>query len=483
MPIPMTQIPRNLLVPGMYNEIDNSLAGTQEDVKKVLLIGHKTAGSPAEPGKPIQVLNKAKAAEQTGHGSHLAIMAEAFLDINKTEECWLLPVAEPANGTAWRQSFAVESSGTEGTIDVVVNGREFTARCSNGAAPAETAAAIVARINGELGLPVEASVDADGAFTVTALVKGVTGNYNRVSFFSKATTITSGKAVTGTGTAAITEALAGLGEVRYRYMVSEFNDAANLAVLSGELESRYSALRQIGGRAFVALTGELGSATEAGSLLYQAAVVNSPHIVFIPRFDNPRLPCEWAARFAAAAVTHLAADPAANTYELKVDGITAAAVPDFDTRQKLLEYGISTWKRDARGNVLIERLVTSYTENADGARDTSYLDIQVPETVDAVRTCINAEAKKRFKSWKLASTEENFGGGARVMTAGVFRSFLADLYQNVFIQEKQWCQDFAAYKDSIEVEVKKDSKTRLEYRHEPNLIDQFLIGAGITQFR
>jgi hypothetical protein len=53
--------------------------------------------------------------------------------------------------------------------------------------------------------------------------------------------------------------------------------------------------------------------------------------------------------------------------------------------------------------------------------------VQVTETVDAVRTYINAEAKKRFKTWKLASTEENFGAGARVMTAGVFRTFPAEL--------------------------------------------------------
>ena len=133
--------------------------------------------------------------------------------------------------------------------------------------------------------------------------------------------------------------------------------------------------------------------------------------------------------------------------------------------------------------MLIERLVTSYTENTDGGRDTSYLDVQVTETVDAVRTYINAEAKKRFKAWKLAGTEENFGAGAKVMTPGVFRSFLAELYGEVFIKEKQWCQDFDAYMKSIVVEVKAGSKTRLEYSHRPSLIGQFYIGAGLLQFK
>jgi phage tail sheath gpL-like len=108
--------------------------------------------------------------------------------------------------------------------------------------------------------------------------------------------------------------------------------------------------------------------------------------------------------------------------------------------------------------------------------------VQVVETVDAVRTYINAEARKRFKTWKLATTEENFGSGSKVMSPGVFRSFLAELYSEVFIKEKQWCQDFEGYLTSIKVEIKAGSKTRLEYSHQPILIGQFYVGAGLLQF-
>ncbi len=242
-------------------------------------------------------------------------------------------------------------------------------------------------------------------------------------------------------------------------------------------------MRQIGGRMYIVLTGELGSKTDAGTMLAKAGEVNSPHVILIPRSKNPDLPCVWAAAWCAVACRILADDPAANTYDTKIPGLIGGVEFNADERQKLLEAGIATYRLDTTGNVLIERLVTSYTENSDGGRDTSYLDVQVTETVDAVRTYINAEAKKRFKTWKLASTDENFGSGARVMTAGVFRSFLAELYQEVFIKEKQWCQDFDGYKKSIIVEIKAGSKTRLEYSHQPNLIGQFYIGAGLTQFK
>jgi phage tail sheath gpL-like len=481
----MTQIPANLLVPGQYEEVDNSLAGAQGDIKKVLLMGYKTASAAAVPGKPIQVLTKAKAAELCGYGSPAALMAEAWLELNEIEECWILPVAEPEVGTRWKQTFTV-AAGTagEGAVTITVNGITLAAAVSAGAAAGEIAAAIVARINAEENLPVEASA-ADDVVTVSSLVKGLGGNNSTVAMQPAVSgvMITPGAVTAGTGTANLAALFPGLGGTRYHYFVSDFDDPGNIKALAAELENRYGALRQIGGRAFIALSGDVGSATEEGSILAQAEAINSPHIVLVPRLNNPQLPCQWAARFAAPAVRRLADDPAANTYDLQVNGLVAETELDFTTRQKLLEAGIATWRLDPVGNVLIERLVTSYTENTDGGRDTSYLDVQVTETVDAVRTYINAEAKKRYKTWKLASTEENFGPGSRVMTPGVFRSFLADLYQSVFIQEKQWCQDFEAYKASLLVEVMAGSKTRLQYRHQPVLIGQFLIGAGLLQFK
>jgi phage tail sheath gpL-like len=487
MAVPFTQIPAALLVPGPYQEIDNSLAGSVEDIKKALIAAYKSAAGTAAAGVPPRVLSDLKAHELFGYGSPAALLAKAFLALNKVEECWVLPVAESEAGTKWQKTFTVSASAVQdGAITITVNGVALDAAAvSAGLDAATVAAAIAARINSDTPLPVEAEAGEAGAFTVKSVVKGAAGNKNTVSIESEAAgvTVTAGTETPGTQTTNIAPLFAGLGGVRYDYFVFDFDDEANIAALAVELKSRYSAMRQIGGRAFVALSGEVGSPSEAGTLLAQAEAVNCPHIVLVSRMNNPQLPGEWGARWCAIACRTLADDPAANTYDLEVPGLRADNELDADTRQALLTAGISTWRLDTTGNVLIERLVTSYTENTDGGRDTSYLDVQVVETVDAVRTYINAAAKQRFKTWKLASTEENFGAGAKVMTPGVFRSFLAELYQSVFIKEKQWCQDFNGYKSSIIVEVKTGSKTRLEYSHQPNLIGQFYIGAGLMQFK
>jgi phage tail sheath gpL-like len=488
MPVPLKQIPDNLLVPGQYQEVDNSLAGAQGDIKKALMIGYKTGTAEAESGKPVNVLSGDKAHQLFGYGSPAAIMAEAFLERNKTEELWVLPVPEAPGATAWRKQFTVAvSAAAAGAVHITINGKTYDAAVAANAAAGAAAAAIVARINSELKLPVSAEVseDNESVLYVESNVKGTAGNDNSVSITPEASgvTVTEGDAAQGAGVADIEPYLSGLGEVRYNFFASDFSDAGNIGKSSDELESRYGAMRQIGGRMYIALSGALGSKTETGSLLAQAEEANSPHVVLIPRSENPGLPCVWAAAWCAAACRILADDPAANTYDTKVTGLAGGVEFTAGERQKLLEAGIATYRLNTTGSVLIERLAASYTENTDGGRDTSYLDVQVTETVDAVRTYINAEAKKRFKTWKLAGTEENFGSGSKVMTAGVFRSFLASLYQEVFIKEKQWCQDFDNYKKSIVVEVKQGSKTRLEYSHQPNLIGQFYIGAGLLQFK
>lgn len=490
MAIAFTEIPEALLVPGQYQEIDNSLAGTVSDVKRALMVGTMSASGTAQTGKAVQVRNADKAKILFGNGSPAAIMAAEFLKHNTTEELWVLPIAEPEAGTKWSRTFAVSASNAAaGNVTVTVNGKELSAAVSDGATASDVASAITAAINGTENSPVEAEVITDSesgtvSVKLSSVVKGITGNFNTVEIKANAggVSVSAQDAVPGTLSPEIEGSLKALGSARYHYIASEFADSKNVKAMADELNDRYTALRQIDGRCFIALSGELGDASTENTMLCSAQSVNCPHIVLVPRGKSVQHPCVWAAAWCAKLSRRLSDDPAANTTDTEINDLIAEEY-SFDDRQALLENGICTYRIDASGSLLIERAVTSYTENSDGARDTSYLDIQVVETVSAIRTYINQLARKRFKAWKLARTEENFGAGSKVMTPGVWRSFLAEVYQSHFIQEVQWCQDFESYKDSILVEVKAGSKTRLEYRHRPVLIGQFYIGAGLNQFQ
>jgi len=143
-------------VPGQYQEIDNSLAGVQSDIKKALIAAYKSASGTAEAGVPARVTSALKAGELFGYGSPAAHLCAAFLELNSTEECWALPVAEPETGLAWSKVFTVSASGAQaGVVNIRVNGVSLDAAAVAAGADAEAVcAAIAARINSETSLPI-----------------------------------------------------------------------------------------------------------------------------------------------------------------------------------------------------------------------------------------------------------------------------------------------------------------------------------------
>ena len=316
MAVPFTQIPDALLVPGMFQEVDPSLAGGSGDIKRALIVACKSDAGTAPAGKPVRALSEGRASALLGAGSPAAILARAFLSVNRVEECWVLPVDAPAAATPWRSEFSVEAdSARQGAVAITVCGARIDAAAvAPGASAGEIAAAIVARINAEMWLPVEAAGGLDGTFSVSATVPGSWGNAISVSIESEAPGVSVGSVSESRGSQAanIEPLLKKLGNVRYNYIVSDFSEQANVVALATELTDRFSALRQIGGRAFVAITGD------KETMLGKAATVNNPHICLVPRGENPQLPGEWAARWCAAACRVLADDPAANTNGLAV---------------------------------------------------------------------------------------------------------------------------------------------------------------------
>lgn len=490
MNINFTQIPNSLLVPGMYQEIDNSLAGTREEIKKVLIIGNFLPTGNASDGVIERVTSVSKACEKFGYGSNLAIMCEQFLSVNKQDELYALPIKE--SGIAYSETYKIElaESSQTGNIKIKVNAKDISVTVVKEDTPQTIASKMSAMVNTIFNIPVSAIAGTEESglgwdITFNALTKGDNGVIIRVESDNPKIKV---KSISKTEAADSpindwSEYIKAIGESRYNFFINSFNDINTLKIFAEELESRYSAIRQIGGRMFAYLKGEIGDTSIKESIVGKSSQINSPHICFIPVLNTDELPVLFLSKIAAVAITELIEDPAANTLGIEVSSISANKELSFDERQALLFGGVATYTLDAKGNVLIERLVTSYTTNSEGERDTSYLDIQVVETVDAIRTYINSEAKRRFKGWKLSSTSENFGAGAKVMNPEIWKSFLCEVYQNYFMQQKQWTQDFNSYKDSLTAQVKTGSKTWLEYNHKPVLIGQFYIGAGLNQFK
>src|SRR3546814_1098336 len=88
----------------------------------------------------------------------------------------------------------------------------------------------------------------------------------------------------------------------------------------------------------------------------------------------------------------------------------------------LLFDGISTFRVDAGGVVVIERTITAYKTNTFGAADPSYLDVETLKTLTFLRFDLRNLIALRFPRHKLANDGTAFARGQAVVTPKVIRS-------------------------------------------------------------
>ncbi len=79
--ISFNEVPANARVPGVYIEIDNSLANNAEDLQRVLMIGTQNGGDTSE-NSVVLTVNPETASLRFGEGSQIHKMVTAFYDQN-----------------------------------------------------------------------------------------------------------------------------------------------------------------------------------------------------------------------------------------------------------------------------------------------------------------------------------------------------------------------------------------------------------------
>ena len=482
MTIAFSQIPSALRVPGSYNEIDNSLAGASTGLKNVLLLGYKSTSGATAPSDSVSAISSANQAKALfGEGSMLYHMAKAFMEQNPFTNLFALPVAEPSSGTAASLTLTVTGTATSaGELTFQLNGKTITASVADTDTADKVGKSVEAAINSKVSLGLEATSTA-GAVKLNYLHKGELGVPIIITHIqSTATGITAsaGSLTDGTGTPDLSASLAHLDVPHYHYFINPFDDTTNMKTLSDELERRYSAMVQLGARAFMAKSGTVGE------LKAWSGAQNSPHISALGIDIPTQASFCVASVYAAHTISQLSNDPSQPLNGLKLTGLdTPSTSFAFESRNSLLFKGISTFTTAVDGSVYLERPITLYTLDADGNADSSYLDIQVPETLDAMRGERNALIQKRFKGYKLSKDGATFAPGTKVMTPIAFKAFLLDLYKRVFMEERAFVEDYDHYKESLIVEVGASDKSRLDFQEEPTLIGRFYVAAGLTSFK
>ncbi len=336
----------------------------------------------------------------------------------------------------------------------------------------------------ETDLPLHASVSGS-VVTVHFNHQGDVGdeldlryNYRTEQALPAGVTLTVGDMANGTANPSLTAAISALGDTWFHVIANPYTDSTSLTAIEAELADRFGSSRMIDGIAIAAKDDTIGALGTLGDSR------NSPHSVIVEATAEPVPSYEKAAQVAAQVALEGAADPARPFHTLPLPGLLAPDETDKLTqaeRNTLLYDGISTTKADFGGNVVIERLITTYKTNAVGADDTSYLRLETMLTLMYLRYSLRQRFLTKHPRSKLADDNTRPAPGQAILTPKVAKAECVAWFQQM--QELKLVENLDQFKADLVVQRSSTDPDRLEFLVPPDLINQFVVGAASLQFR
>lgn len=502
MTISFNNIPKTLRTPGAYGEVDPSraLTGLVTLPHKVLVLGQKIAAGTVPVETLVSLSRDGLADGFFGPGSIGARMANFYKDNNQYTEVYGLMLSGDGGvqaSAALDFSAALDGatfSGAE-TMHIMFNGEPIDFALTSGMSGGQIASLVASTINGRAysTLPMTAtlsavSVDSMGHLTFSAVCSGTLGNYLdiRHNYFtgesfptSFSTDLSTPVFAGGSVDPDLDDAWTVIDGERFNYIIQPWINAANLTSLETELSDRFEPLEDLQGHAFGAVRGTQASCTTLGNSR------NSPHNTIMGFYDSPNAPEEWAAALGAVCAFNLNEDPARPLHTLKLKGILPPPVENRFTqseRNVLLYDGIATWLVDSGGNVLIERAITTYQNNALGIPDPTYLDVQTLATLSELRDQWKIRMSNRFiiPRFKLADDGFPVQPGSFVATPSTIAQETIALFTE--LRNAGLIENLDDFIENLRVERDAADRNRVNVLLPADLINQFNVIAGLFQF-
>lgn len=487
--ISFAEIPLDIRTPGQFIEFDNTRAvqGLPTQDRKILVIGNRLAAGDVAAEIPVRILNPEQGEAAFGRGSILAAMLEAVKFANRSTDVWAVALDDADAGVAATGSILFAGTPTKAqTMTLYVAGERVQIALATTDTAATIATKLVAQINAQTDLPLIAAVNGatPAKVDLTARNKGEHGNdidlrttYYQTDKQPEGITVTITAMANGDGNPDIADALAAVGDDQFYTILSPWTDETNMAALEAELTQRWGPMTQKTGHAFVGL-----SATHAGLSTYGTSR-NSVQSSVIGWHNSPTAPWVLASAWAAVVEFNGAIDPARPFQTLTLPGVMAPPEESRFNREErniLLKDGISTLTVGQDGTVYIERVITTYQQNAFGVDDISYLNLNTKWTVDYIRYAVRTRIALRFPRFKLADDGTRFAPGQAVVTPSMIRAELLALFRE--LEQVALVEDFEQFKADLLVVRSNSDPDRVNAIIPPNIVNQFRVFAAAVQF-
>lgn len=403
MPIQISGVAPSTRKPGAYLQIntEGAKAGLPVTVVRLLVIGVKRTTGSATALQLVQVFSAAQAKDLFGVGSPLAIMVEALLDQNPLiSQLWCIPQVETAGiAAASTLTFAV-SGLTAGLLTIYIGSRAVSIAVTATDTADTIAAAVAAALGDRADLPFSAAALL-AVTTLTCLAKGTSGNnwVVRAEYTGTGLTTTIVQPAGGTLDPTITAALTVAEPDAFDLVVSQYNDAPNLALLKTHLDSVAGPMEQRPRVGLAGITGTLATNTTITSGVNSGRI--SVHYLRGTRTHPMELACAIAG--ALAAESDLARP-------LNFVALPHVLPPD-DPSQKLtrteqeacLANGLAPLQVGPGNVVQIVRTITTYVTDRFGGADDTLLDLQSIRVLDYTRFAVRTKVQQSVGQAKIAS--------------------------------------------------------------------------------
>jgi phage tail sheath gpL-like len=488
MSIPFNTIPIDLRVPGTYIEIDSSKAvqGLSGIPARLLIIGQKLAIGTQPALEPVLIGSIDQARNLFGAGAQITHMIEAARLANPFTE--IHAIAQVDANASVKAKATITITGTSsgnGILSVMIAGRLVQANVISGDNAAAIALSLAAAINEDVNLPVTATVGTGASTHIVEIeVKnaGLHGNKIDVRLgdtpLPSSVSMTLGAMQSGAGNPDINAVFQAIGDEWYTDLAVAYTDSSNITKLETHLLGLFSPLKMLDAHAYIGVSGS------HSDLMTYGSARNNPHLSIIGAYGSPTPPYEWAASLAAQATFYSKQDPARPFQTLPLTGIIAPKIKDrftFEQRNLLLNNGISTFTVDNGGQVLIERLITTYQENAQGTKDAALLDMNTVKTLSYLRYDVAWLMKTRYPRYKLADDGTAFARSEKVVTPSVIRATLIARFK--LWEEKGLVENITQFKNDLIVERDAEDRGRLNALIPPDIVNGLHIFAGLIQYR
>jgi len=491
MTVPFSNIPANLRVPLFYAEVDNSQANSGAQTQRSLIIGQITASGNGVVNVPVLGQGVSDAKAKGGLGSMLALMTDAYVRADDFGEVWFLPLADAAGGVAATGTVLIAGTPTAtGVISLYIAGQLLSLTVTTGELAADIATALAALVNSSSDLPVTATA-ATATVTLTAKNKGLGGNeidlrlnYQGSSSGEAAPeglTLTLTQMASGATNPTLDTALANLGDEPFDFIVCPYTDTSSLNALKNLLNDktgRWSYANQVYGHVFAAQRGTVSALSTAGNAR------NNQHESIMGFYNSPSPAWIWAADVAGTAAVALRADPGRPLQTLTLSTVLAPPSPSqfiLGERNTLLWDGISTFMVGSDGTVAIENLITTYQQNAFGAADDSYLQVETLFLLMFVLRAQRSLVTSKYSRVKLAANGTRFAPGSAIVTPNTIKADLIAQYGEM--EFNGFVQDAAGFAKGLIVEKNSANPNRVDVLWPGTLINQLRIFALLAQFR